>query len=310
MRPLLLLSCLALAACASPCEHVDADQTDPAMRTCAFSVTLKEGSDGTFSPEDGAPVAFSAPDDPAIEGAFPDGSRLHGERWAAEGEPAPAHGDSARWVSTSALAPDRYALAMRWDGTVRVRNASGDSLTTVRVAEGEDVKAAKMGIGNWPNRATHLAFSPDGATLYGTDAQGHVTAWDATEGTTRWTATAALDHGGEDGRSITPDGLRALAVSPDGARVVAASARGVHVWDTASGEPLAAWVFPGTATSVTAVGFAPEGRHVVVQKSGRYTPPGVRYSNFDHSGQRTVTSTMHRTAGRKASPTVFLLGLP
>gem|GEM_PF-4403960 len=106
MRLFLLLSCLALAACASPCEHVDADQPDPAMRTCAFSATLKEGSDGTFSPDDGAPVAFAAPEDPAIEGAFPDGSRLHGERWAAAGAPP---GGSPPPPSRPAATPSRCA---------------------------------------------------------------------------------------------------------------------------------------------------------------------------------------------------------
>lgn len=312
MRFSVLLLSPALAACASPCENVNADQADPAMQTCVFSSMVRDGHDGTFSPDDGAPVAFLAPERPSIEGAFPDGSRLHEEWWAAAGEPMPERSDSLRWVSTTALAPggERYALGMRWDRSVQIRSASGDTLAVVRVAEGPDEGAAKMGIEGWPNRATHLAFSPDGAVLYGADTQGHLVAWDAVSGTPLWQATVPLDHGGQDGRSITPDGIRALALSDDGARLAAATARGAGAWEAVSGRAVASWVFPGTATSVIAVGFAPDGRYLAVKKSGRFTPPGVRYSSFDANGRPTSVPYREQTEGRKRAPTVFLLRVP
>jgi hypothetical protein len=146
--------------------------------------------------------------------------------------------------------------------------------------------------------------------LYGADTQGNVFGWDAASGETLWTAAAALDHGGQDGRAITPDGIRGLVLSADGARLAAATARGVHVWDAASGAALASWAFPGTKTSVVGVGFAEGDRHVVVQKSGRYMPPTVRYSSFDETGQRTGMSERLETGGYQRAPTVFLMAIP
>ncbi|OZC04456.1 WD40 repeat domain-containing protein [Rubricoccus marinus] len=313
MRRLALLPLAALAACSSfssPCENINAAQDEPAFRTCAFAGSVDE--DGAFTREDGAPVAFSAPAPAVTEGAFPDGSEIRDDMWVASGEAPPPPLDSSRWVSTSALAPEanRFALAMRTDGTVRVRSSSGQPLAIVRVAEGEDAIAARKGVAGWPNRATFLAFSPDGATLYGTDAQGNVTGWDAASGEALWSGTAPLDHDGRDGRAVRPDEIRQLAVSDDGARVAVATTAGAFVWDAASGERLASWAIPRTKTSVVGVGFAPGGDHVAVMSSGRYVPPTVRYSSFDENGERTGMAERADFEGYQRAPTVFLMAMP
>ena len=311
MRALLLLPLAALAACSTPCETVNADQADPALRTCVFTASLDETT--AFTPEDGAPVAFGVPELPSMEGAFPDGSQIHDEMWVAPGEPLPTRRDTTRQVSATALSPqaDRYALAMRRGRTVRLHSADGRPLATVRVADGLDEKMVQsLATTDIPNRATHLAYSPDGAVLYGADTQGHVTAWDAASGETLWTATAALDHGGQDGRAKTPDGIRSLTVSDSGTRIGAATARGAHVWDAGTGAPLASWAFPGTKTSVVNVAFAEDAEHVIVIKSGRYVPPTVRYSSYDDAGRRTGLQHRETTDGYWGAPTVILLAMP
>lgn len=315
MRLFLLLPLATLAACSSfdsPCENINAAQDDAAMQTCVFSASLDENGAGTFSPDDGAPADFTIAEREPLATAFPDGSTVSGGMWIEPGEAVPAAPDSSRMLGASAIAPEatRYAIGARWDGAVTIRTDEGRPLAAVRVASGEDQNAARMGISGWPNRATHLAFSSGGATLFGADTRGTVTAWDATTGETLWDGMVALDHGGEDGRAVTPDGVRALAVSPDGSRVAAAGARGVSVWDAASGESVAEWAFPKGKTSVIDIAFAPDGQHVAVTKSGRYIPSSVRYSSFDENGQRTSTPEMQRTEAQQNPPTVFLMALP
>ncbi|MEL6615370.1 MAG: hypothetical protein AAFQ43_06505 [Bacteroidota bacterium] len=307
---LLLLPLAALAACASPCETLDAAQDNPAAQTCVFSASVDE--DGAFSTDEGAPVAFDAPAPPFIEGAFPDGSQIQNDVWVASGEAPPADRDSALWVAAAALAPEagRYALGMQTDGTVRVRDASGQPLATVRVADGENATAARMGVAGQPNRAAHLDFSPDGATLYGADTQGNVFAWDAASGAVLWSGAVPLDHGGEDGRAVKPDAIRALRLSNDGARLAAATTQRVTVWDAASGAEEVSWAIPRRKTSVIGVGFAPGGEHVAVMNSGRYVPPSVRYSSFDETGQYTGASEKLDVDGYQRAPTVFLLAMP
>ena len=302
MRPALFALALLACGCASPCETLDAAQDDAAMQTCAFSASLTEDGTGSFSSADGAPVAFAFPQRAPTPEAFPDGSRLHGSAWVPAGEAPPAVADSARHVYTAAVDGDRYALGMMWTGEVRLHTPSRAEPTVLRVAEGEDAGAARLGIAGWPNRATHLAFAQDGAVLLGSDTQRTVTAWDTETGAERWSLTLPDDE--------STTGIVHLSPSPDGSRVAVATSRAVHVLSMDAGERVAQWAFPKTKTYVAQAEWTPDGQHVAVKKGGRWVPPSTSYSSTDGSGRRTSRPTMQRSEGYQNAPTVFLMRLP
>lgn len=283
--------------CASPCDTLNGKQADASMQTCAFSASLSEELPMAFSPDDGAPVAFTVDPDRIPASQMPDGTEVaesyFGLSWTGTGGDLSAS-DSASAVASDAIAPDGrlYALADHWGPMVTIRDTSGSVVASAAVPEGVD---RSLGLER-PNRATTLLFSSDGTVLMGADPLGHVTAWRSTTGETLWSAT--LDAS-----------VRDLALSPDGQLVAASSAHGVRVLDVASGDPLADWQFPGK-TSVVGLAFAPDSRHVAVRKSGRYMPSTVRYSSFDEHGRRSTVPYMERTDAYVRNQTVVLMRIP
>ena len=231
MRAFLLLPALVLAACSSPCEKINDAQADPGMQTCVFSATLDENASGAFTPEDGSPVAFEFPERPAPPVSFPDSSKIHDKIWVPQGGERLSYEealiDSARHVIHTAASPTAYALAMQWSGDVRIHSADGERQLVVRVPEGMDESAARIGIRDWPNRAKRLAFAPDGAMLFAQDGQQNVMAWDATTGAERWTTPIPTEGESTNIMDVKP--------SPDGSRVAVPTYRALHLLDALTG---------------------------------------------------------------------------
>ncbi|MEM6326801.1 MAG: hypothetical protein AAF791_06730 [Bacteroidota bacterium] len=301
MRTLLLLPLLSLVACDSPCEIINGAQDDPAMQTCQFSSSLNEEGTGSFTFDDGAPVPFTLRERVPVPTSFPDGSATWNGVWVPPGaaRPASAETDSSEQVYTTAATADRYALGMMWTGEVHLRSPAGTQ--TVRVADGPDENAARLGIDDWPNRAKHLVFSPNGITLFGADTGRRVTAWNPATGTERWTVSLPDDGG--------TTGVLSLAPRADGDRVAVSTARAVYVLSAVSGESLAQWAFPKTKTSVIRAEWTEDGHHLAVEKSGRRVPARTVYGR-DSDQSATAPPTMRTEAGYQNPPTVFLLQVP
>lgn len=250
-----------------------------------------------FSPDEGAPVAFTVEPEEIPASEMPDGTEVvesyFGLSWTGTGGDLSAS-DSASAVASDAIAPDGslYALADHWGPGVTIRDASGSVIADATVPEGVD---RSLGLER-PNRATSLLFSSDGTVLLGADPLGNVTAWSSATGDALWSST--LDAA-----------IRDLVLSPNGQHLAASNAHGVRVLDAATGEVTADWQFPGK-TSVVGLAFAPDNRHVAVRKSGRYMPSTVRYSSFDEDGQRTNVPFRERTDAYVNDQTVFLMQLP
>lgn len=299
---LLALASWLAGGCASPCEEANGLQGDPAMRTCVFSGELEVDGPTALTPEEGAPVALTVPPyQPGGEPSeLPDGTALvesyYGLSWTGTGGDLSA-ADSASGVEGMAVAPgrDRYALGMRTGGHVLVRAADGAAVAEARVEEGAGA------VGGFPNRATHLAFSPDGALLIGGDALRNVVVWDPATGERRWSAN--IGEGVPAG-----DGIKTLTASPDGALVAAATGHVVHVWEAATGTPVARWVHPGRP-HVEGVVFAPDGAHVAVRQRGRY----VAERTVTDSRRIKVTDSrriQRQQSAIQKAPTVFVWELP
>lgn len=295
-RPVLVLALL-IWGCSSPCDTLNSKQADATMQTCAFSASLDEDPPMTFTPDDGAPIAFTVDLEAVPASEMPDGTEVaesyFGLSWTGTGGDLSAS-DSASAVASDAIAPDGrlYALADHWGPDVTIRDASGSVIASARVPEGVD---RSLGLER-PNRATALLFSSDGTVLLGADPLGNVTAWRSSTGESLWATT--LDAA-----------IRDLALSSDGQLVAASSAHSVRVVDIGTGETAADWQFPGK-TSVVGLAFAPDSRHVAVRKSGRYMPSTVRYSSFDENGQRSEIPFKDRTEAYVNDQTVFLMRLP
>jgi len=264
MRALALFASLVLigiasSSCTSPasCESLNGLQDDPTMQTCAFALEMEAGRSETIGLADGAPVKFVAPRAGGVSppAQFPDGSTLSPQSWGvltvnAEGEFS--RRDSLGKVWSAAVAPDgsRHALALE-DGSVLIRTTGGDEVRT-RVNEG----AYEIAGLEWPNWASRMVFSPDGTTLYGTDALGALVAWDAATGERLWSADV--------------DGLSKLAVSPDGAHLATGSGdKTARVWDAATGALRGTWTH---RRGIIGVAFTPNGHALVARTADQYVP--------------------------------------
>ncbi|MEO0556646.1 MAG: hypothetical protein AAF170_00545 [Bacteroidota bacterium] len=298
MRAFLLLPALALAACASPCETINEAQTDPAMQTCVFSASLDENASGAFTPEGGAPISFevSEPQAPAI--SFPDGSEIHDKIWVPQGGERVSYEealvDSARHVIGTAAASGVYALAMQWSGDVRIHSADGERQLVVRVPEGVDESAARIGIRDWPNRAMRLAFASNGSALFASDGQQNVMAWDATTGAERWTTPIPTEGERTSIMDVKP--------SPDGSRVAVPTYRALHLLDAQTGQIVTRWGFPDWKHIIGRVVWTRDGQHVAVQYGGGYSAP---VSLDSGTGVRRQTGS-----GSTSPPKVVLLRVP
>ena len=114
------------------------------------------------------------------------------------------------WVDSIAVSGGAYAYGC-YDGTVRVRSASGD-----------DLGGFKAG-----GRVVSMAFSPDGSRLYTADGGCNIFAYDIGAGAASLLATCG-------------DEYYRIAVSPDGTRIAAACGDScARVYDTATGRLVA-----------------------------------------------------------------------
>lgn len=242
-----VLLALLASGCAGydDCAYWNGKQDDPAMRTCAFATEAERPDAGGVEVTVPGAAAFTLPS-PRNPGqaAYPDGTRLSGQPWglwttAPDGTELAS--DSVGAVTSVAVSPDGRRTALGVPGRVLLRD--GAATTPFPVAP----DSFRMGSTAFPNTAAHLAFSPDGARLAVDERTGRLVVWDVATRQALWSADEA--------------DVSSLAFSPDGARLAAGSIGGksVRVWDAATGALLHTWTHP---RFVTAVAFAPDGRHV------------------------------------------------
>ena len=128
--------------------------------------------------------------------------------------------------------------------------ASGD---TIAIHDVEDTDPLVLLRGH-RGHVLAVAFSPEGATLASTGADGWVRLWAVADG--RELARLAGHSGGGRGVAFSPDGLTLASGGFDGA---------VQLWSVADGQLLAS--FTGHRGGVTCVTFAPDG--LTLAASGR-----------------------------------------
>ena len=111
------------------------------------------------------------------------------------------------------------------------------------------------GLGPPATPATHLAFTPDGASLVAKGMDGLIRVWDLATRTEQTAIVANTSY------------LAAIALSPDGQTVASAGAeRYLRFWSVATGQEVAR--FKGHLKAILGVAFHPDGQHVVTSDSG------------------------------------------
>jgi WD40 repeat protein/serine/threonine protein kinase len=181
---------------------------------------------------------------------------------------------------SAAFSPDGHAIVTADDQSAQVWNARTHQLL-LTLPHGDTVYDAR--------------YTGDGARIVTGGGDGAVRIWDATTGA----LVRALTHGGP------PRRYYAAALSPDGTLIAAIDTLGavVHVWDAASGTPLAE--LPSDASGVPALAFSADGRwlassggdHVRVFDVRTWSEalaipgPHIRTLSFDPTGPRLATGS-------------------
>ena len=175
-------------------------------------------------------VAFS-PDGRAVASlSYDDELRLSN---ASDGTPiwvGPPSTGRANSLGGLAFSPDSARLAAPWGEGARVLDGASGAVLARLSAQGE--------------RLLSVVFTPDGAAVVGSSAEGSVYFWRAADGELLGRERV---HGGRADR---------LCVSPDGSRVVSA-AHELVIWDVSTRRPLLSW--RPHLTGIYDVRFSPDG---------------------------------------------------
>lgn len=176
-----------------------------------------------------------------------------------------------RWAAGLGEAAAAQGLAFSPDGRALATGDRAGSVTLWGAASG----AVEATLPARARAVTSVAFTPDGTRLAGDDNLGVGT----------WDVAARRPRGFRDKGAGGPG---TLVYSPDGRWLASADAAGsVRLWDAATGDVAARW--PGHASGVTSVSFAPGGRRLATVSS---RDPEVRI--WDVPSGRPVRALRHR----------------